>query len=120
MPIALDVIGRLMLEMGGVSARVEALGDTIVVELPGVRDGYAILRRWPRGRGRRDAIRRLHEGLIGAGLRLRVRVGPRLVGRLGVGARAGLASRLLGVGPLEIDVDGMLAARRRPGRRTER
>ena len=119
MPSALDVVGQLMLEMGDASARVEARGDTIVVELPSLRAGYSILRRWPGGRGRRDAIRRIHEGLVGAGLGLRIRVGPEAVGRLGVGAHAGLASRLLGVGPLEIQVDGLLASRRRPDGRSE-
>ncbi len=120
MPRTLDVVGQLMLEMGDASARVEARGDTIVVELPSLRVGYSILKRWPGGRGRRDAIRRIHEGFIGAGLGLRIRVGRRVVGRLGVGAQAGLASRLLGVDPLEVLVDGLLASRRRPGGRSER
>ncbi len=120
MPGALDVVGDLMLEMGDASARVEARGDTIDVELPSLRSGYAILRRWPGGRGRRETIRRIHEGLLGAGLGLRLRVGPDVVGRLGVGARAGLASRLLGVDPLEIHVDGLLARRRRAGGQPER
>ncbi len=119
MPRTLDVVGQLMLEMGDASARVEARGDTIVVELPSLRVGYSILKRWPGGRGRRVAIRRIHEGFISAGLGLCIRVGPRMVGRLGVGARAGRASRLLGVGPLEIRFDGLLASRRRPGGRTE-
>ena len=120
MASALDVVGNLMLEMGDASARVEARGDTIDVELPSLRAGYSILRRWPGGRGRREAIRRIHEGLIGAGLGLRIRVGPEVIGRLGVGARAGLASRLLGVDPLEIQVDGLLASRRRSSGRPER
>jgi hypothetical protein len=117
MPDALDVVGRLMVEMGDASARVEARGDTIDVELPSLRAGYSILRRLPGGRGRREAIRRVHEGLLGAGLGLCMRVGPEVVGRLGVGARAGRASRLLGFGPLEIRLDGLLASRRRHGGR---
>ena len=120
MPRALDVIGQLMVEMGDASARVEARGDTVVVELPTLRVGYSILRRLPRGRGRREAIRRVHEALLGAGLGLVIRVGPEVVGRLGVGSRAGRASRLLGFGPLEILVDRLLATRRRPGSRPER
>lgn len=120
MPSAFDVVGNLMLEMGGASARVQARGDTIDVELPSLRAGFSILRRWPGGRGRRESIRRIHEGLIGAGLGLRIRVGPEVIGRLGVGARAGLASRLLGVGPLQIEVDALLATRRRPGGQPER
>lgn len=114
MPNALDVLGQLMVEMGDASVRVEARGDTIVVGLPSLRAGYSILKRWPGGRGRGESIRRIHDGLIGAGLRLQVQVGTRTVGLLGVGARAGLASRLLGVGPLELRADGLLASRRRP------
>lgn len=120
MPSALDVVGQLILEMDGASARVEARGDTIVVELASLRAGYSILKRLPGGRGRDGAIRRIHEGLIGAGLTIRIRVGPKQIGRLGVGARAGLASRLLGVDPLEIQVDGLLDSRRQPGGRSER
>ncbi len=114
MTSALDVVGRLMVEMGGASAEVEARGDTIVVVLPGLRAGYSILRRWPGGRGRREAIRRIHDGLIVAGLRLEVKVGPRTVGLLGLGARAGVASRLLGVDPMELKVGGLRPSRRRP------
>ncbi len=120
MPNALDVVGRLMVEMGGdASARVEARGDTIVVELPSFRAAFAILKRWPGARGRRETIRGIHQALMGAGLALRVQVGPATVGLLGVGAKARLASRLLGLDPLEIKVDGLLAARRR-GHRPER
>jgi hypothetical protein len=113
MPSALDVVGQLMVEMGGTSARVEAQGETIVVELPGLRAGFSILKHWPGGPGRGAAIRRIHQGLTAAGLRLEVRVGSRTVGLLGVGARAGLASRILGVAPLQITVDGLRASRRK-------
>ncbi len=111
---ALEVVGRLMVEMGDAPVRVEALGDAIAVELPSLRAGYSILKRWPGGRGRGEAIRRIHEALIGAGLRLIVRVGPKTVALLGVGARSGLASRILGIGPMELKVAGFLASRRRP------
>ena len=109
---ALDVLGELMVEIGDSSVRVEARGDTIVVELPSLRAGYAILRRSPGGRGRGRTIRRVHDGLAGAGLRLEVRVGPSTIGVMGLGARSGLISRLLGVAPMEVQVGGLLAARR--------
>jgi len=117
MPNALDVVGRLTVEMGGDgSARVEARGDTIVVELPGLRVALATLRRWPGGRGRRAAsIGRIDGALKDAGLSLVVKVGSATVGRLGVGARPGLTSRLLGLGPMEIHLGG-LGPRRRPPR----
>ncbi|WP_435009116.1 hypothetical protein P12x_000366 [Tundrisphaera lichenicola] len=110
---ALDVVGDLMVEMGGTSARVEARGETIVVELPSFRAGYSLLKRWPGGLARGRAIRRIHEGLDAAGLRLEVRIGSRAVGRLGVGARAGLTSKLLGLAPMEIQVGGPTGPRRR-------
>ncbi len=111
---ALDVVGKLMVEMGGDgSARVEARGDTVVVELPSFRVGSALLKRWSRGRGRGETIASIHRGLVGAGLALRLQVGPRTVALLGVGARANLASRLLGLGPLEVKMDGLLPMRRR-------
>ena len=118
-PNALDIVGRLMVEMGDGSARVECLGDSIVVELPSLRAGRSILRQWPGGR-RLETIRRVHEGLTAAGLTLRVDVGRRTVGLLGLGARSGLSSRLLGLGPLELRLGGLLGSARpsadRPGR----
>ena len=120
MPHALDVVGQLMLEMGGSSARVEARDDTIVVELPGLRDGLAILKGQPGGRERRRAILQIHQALTGAGLRLEARVGPRTVALLGVGARAGLISRLLGVAPLEIRAGGLIGRGRPADGRSER
>jgi len=115
MPNAIDVVGQLSVEMGGGGmARVEARGETIVVELPSLRAGLATLRRWPGGRSRRAAsIGRIHDVLTAAGLSLSVRAGPATIGRLGVGARPGLASRLLALGPMEILVDGLIPRRRR-------
>ena len=101
-PTALDVVGQVMVEMGGGSARIEALGDRIVVRFPSLKAGASALGRWPKGRARREAIRRIHDLLTAAGLTLQMDVGPSTVGVLGVGARPGLSSRLLGVGPLEI------------------
>ncbi len=120
MPHALDVVGQLMVEMGGSSARVEARCDTIVVELPGLRDGLAILKGWPGGRGRRRAIGGIHDGLTSAGLSLEIKVGSRTVARLGVGARAGVVSRLLGLAPLEVRAAGLLGRGRPAGGQSER
>ena len=116
MPHALEIIGNLAVEMGGDgSARVEARGDSIVVELPSLRAGLAALKRWPGGRGGRAAsIRRVHDGLVAAGLTLDVRVGPKRFARLGVGARPNLASRVLGLGPMEVGLVGLIS-RKRPG-----
>ena len=108
-----------MVEMGGESARIDAQGDLIVVELPSLRAGASIVGRWPGGQGRRRALRRIHEGLTGAGLKLEVKVGSRTIGRLGAGSRPGLASRLLGFDPLEIRFGGVLGSLRRPGDRRE-
>ena len=118
MPSALDVVGQLMVEMGGDgSIRIECRGETIVVELPSLRSGLGLLKRWPGSRGQRQmAIKRVHEGLNDAGLTLVAQVGSAVIGRLGRGAKAGLASRLLGLAPMEISPSGLLALRRqRPG-----
>ena len=119
-PGPLEVVGRVMVEMGGSSARVEAMGDRIVVEWPNLRAGYSSMGRYSKGPGRGEAIRRIHDALEGAGLSLEVIAGGRTVGRLGVGARAGLASRMLGLGPLEILLGGVLGSFRGRGGRPER
>lgn len=115
---ALDVIGLVMVQMGGDSSiRVEALGDRIVIELPSLREGIAIFRRLPGGgRGRRALIVPIHERLVDAGLGLEVRIGSAAIGRLGVGARSNLVGRLLGIAPMEIIPAGLLASRRGAGR----
>ncbi len=111
----LDLIGRVMVEMGGESAGVEALGDRIVVELAGLSS----LRRWSKGRGGIGSIRRIHDTLNATGLTLEVVAGGRVVGRLGSGARPGLASKMLGLGPLEILLGGILGSFSRRGGRPE-
>ena len=116
---SLEVVGDLMVEMGGTTARIEARGASILVELPSLRSGASIYRQWSGFRGRREAVRRIHDGLSKAGLTLRVTVGDRTIGLLGVGTRAGLFTRLLGFGPVEVRVGGLLGAIRRPADRRE-
>jgi hypothetical protein len=119
MPVALDVVGQVLVEMGGDSAQIEAQGDRIIVRLPSLRVGTSYLRRFARGAGGPEAIRRVHQGLVGAGLTLEVIVGNATVGVLGAGARSGLASRLLGLGPMEVRVGGLLGSFRKPVHRPE-
>src|SRR5947209_832517 len=107
---ALSVVGQLMVEMGGASVRVEARGDRIVVRLSSLREGLAILGRWPGVRGHRQAIGRIHDALTRGGLTLQVDIGASTVAVLGAGARAGLASRAFGVGPVEVRVGGLLGS----------
>ena len=120
MPGALDVVGQVMVEMGGESARIEAMGDRIVVEFPSFRAGASALGRGPRGRGRRDVLLRIHQALTAAGLTLQIDIGPSTVGVLGVEARPGLPSRLLGVGPLEVRLGKLFGSLRRPPAGPER
>jgi hypothetical protein len=109
-PIPLEVVGQMMVEMGGGSTRIEALGDRIVVELSSLGAGIGSFRGVLAGNDRAEAIRRIDQALRGAGLSLEVVVGGRVVGRLGEGARAGLASKLLGLGPLELVLGGVLGS----------
>ena len=118
-PIALDVVGRVMIEMGGDSARIEANGDRIVVTLPNFRSIAPTIRGWTRGRGRRESVRAIHDALIGAGLTLEVVVGRSTIGMLGVAARPGFASRLFGFGPLEVRMGGVFGSLARIRRRRE-
>lgn len=111
-PSALDVVGSLMVEMGDLSARIEARGDRIVVQIPSLRAGVASLPKGG-GAGRRASILRIHEVLTSAGLTLEVVAGRSTVGLLGVRAKAGLASRLLGLGPLEVRLGGIFDSFRR-------
>ncbi len=115
-PGALDVVGQILVEMDGESASIEARGDRIVL---GLNDFRAVSRlgRLGRGRSRRESIRRIHDALTASGLTLELVVGGSTVGLLGERARAGLASRILGLGPLEIRAGGVLGSwARRPGR----
>ena len=109
-PSPLEVVGQVMVEMGGGSARIEALGDRIVVELPSLGAGLSSIRGLSSGRGRGESIRKVDAALRGAGLSLEVAVGGRTVGRLGEGSRPGLASKLLGLGPFELLLGGVLAS----------
>jgi hypothetical protein len=118
-PVALDVVGRVVVEIGGELARVDALGDRIVVEVPSLRSGVSTIRLLTKGGGSDDPIRQVHDALTTAGLTLEVVAGGSKVGRLGIGARPGLASRLLRLGPLEVLLGGILGSFRkradRPG-----
>ena len=112
-PSALDVVGQVMVEMGGDSASIEAVGDRIVVRIPSFRSGLRTIRGWSRGPGRGESIGRIHEALKVTRLSLEIVMGGRTVGRLGVGATPGRVSRLLGLGPMEIEWGGVLGSLRR-------
>lgn len=119
MPVALDVVGQVLIEMGGDSTRIEGRGDRIIVELPNLKAGMSYFRRFARQAGGHEVIHRVHQGLVGAGLTLEVTVGGSTVGLLGTAARSGLASRLLGLGPMEVRVRGLLGSFRKPPVRLE-
>ena len=116
MPSPLDVDGQLSLEVGSATIRIEAQGDTLVIELPSLEAGREILKHLPKGGDTRTGLRRTHEGLVAVGLSLRIQIASKTIARLGVGARAGFASRLAGLDPLELDVGGLMALGWRPGR----
>lgn len=111
---ALDVVGEVMMAVDGEDVKVAARGDTIVVELANLRSVRNFLSR-NRGRaGRRAMVERIHDALIRADLTLLVALKSRTVGRLGVGARPGLFSRVFGVGPMEIWPRGIRPAQTEP------
>jgi len=108
----LEVVGQLLVEMGDDSARIEARGERIVIDLPCLDAGVAVLRRWSRGRDGRSTIRRFHLMLTSVGLSVQVDIASETVGLLGFDARPGLISRLLGLYPLEIRLGALWRAPR--------
>ena len=99
-PLALSA--RLVLSFGNDDFLVNAANDRIVVDLPSWRAGLAIL-RLPPVRGEWEQLfTQTQRGLTVADLRVQFRLAGRIVARLGIEARPGIVSRLLGLGPLEL------------------
>ena len=112
----LDIDADLDLQVDGETVRVRGTGPQVVVELPSLRAGAALMRSGPfqtRRRARLDLIDRL---LRRAGLTAEVRLSGALLARLGTGSRPGAVARLLRLGALEVRPTRSLGTfvRRRP------
>ncbi len=108
----LEVMGHLSLMAGDQPIRVDFRGDVVAVELAGVRTALALRRRLTRAE-RIQWLDRTRALLERSGLELQLWVGSRMVGRMTGASRPRWASRLLGLGPVELNL-GRFLSRRRP------
>ncbi len=115
----LDVVGELTIESGGKVARVEASGDTIVVELPSLRSSASFVGGWSRLRERARRFGPISAGLVRAGLTVQVVVRSQTIAQVGARARPGRLAKLLGLGWLEIRSRSLLGLLRRSTDRRE-
>ncbi|MEW4568147.1 hypothetical protein AB1L88_09790 [Tautonia sp. JC769] len=106
---SLDIEGDLQLEFEGGRARVEIRDQVVDLNLSDARSALAIMRQVSPST-RREALRRADAQLRAIGLIGRVRVGDRLIARLGGTDRAGLIARMLNVDPLALKLFSFLGA----------
>ena len=95
----------LTLEIDGTPAQVSSTGDRLFVEFPSLIGALRAVRGLP-PRGRVQ----FHRALTTADLALEVRVRHRTVAAFGAGVGTGPVLGLLGVGPGELRIGGLLSA----------
>jgi hypothetical protein len=110
MPTPLDIFARLEVLVAGNDILVRADDGLIIIELPDLRAGRALLKMGPVRYERVKLIERMQAKLAGSDLRMEFRVTGRMIARLGIGVRPGIASWLFGLRPLEIRPLQMLLA----------
>lgn len=110
--MAIDVLGELSVVGGsGDELRLTGRGAVVTLELPSLGVGRAMARSSSLGRTQRTKlIARLHDGLLLVDVTLQVAVAGRPVAQLAPGSKAGLLSRLLGLGKFEIRPMALLLA----------
>jgi hypothetical protein len=91
-----------VLSLGNDDFLVNAAEDKIVVHLPSWRAGLAVMRFQSARGGWSRLLTQIQRGLTVADLRVQFRLAGRIVARLGIEARPGILSRLLGLGALEL------------------
>ena len=101
-PIALDVAGEVRAVLREDIVLITAAHDTILVDLPKWRLGFATWRSSGRRAQREKALECVHATLQRADLTVQFRLTGRNVARLGAKAHPGLLSWALGVRPLQI------------------
>ena len=117
MPLPLEVVADLQIEVDGENVNVRADGDLVVVDLPSLRAGRRILEAYPiSGAKRPRATGRVHDALQIAGITVEVRLQGETVARIGDGAEPGRLARLLNLEGVEVRPTSSLraTARRRP------
>ena len=110
MPVSLDLHAHVVVSIGADDVVVQAEHANITVHLPTLRLGLAYARQWPTRRQRVEFLDRVHAGLTVAGLRVRVQLAGSTIARLGAQSCPGLASRLLGLGSLEVRLTRLVGA----------
>ncbi|MFO8100039.1 MAG: hypothetical protein R6T83_10535 [Salinibacter sp.] len=103
MALPIEVLADLQLAVDGEDIAIQGDGDHIVVDLPSLRAGRRLVSSGPFALGRRsDQMDRLHQALDLSGIAVEVRLQGESIARLGKGARPGLLSQALNLGPVEI------------------
>lgn len=106
--LPLDVVGEVQALFADQPVLMTAKHDTITVDLPSLRAGVMAFRAVGGGKQRARTIGGANAALHFTALNMHVQLAGRTVARLGVDARAGLLSRLLGVSPLEIRLSDLV------------
>jgi hypothetical protein len=115
---ALNVLADLSLALDDENIAIRGEGDRIIIDLPSLRAGQALLRAGPFSQGQRQAgFVKANAFLQETGLTIDVRYAGEVVGRLGAEARPSAVSRLLRISGVEVRPTPSLraAVRRRPG-----
>lgn len=115
---ALNVLADLSLALEDEDIAIRGEGDRIIVDLPSLRAGQALLRAGPFSQvQRRAGVAQANTVLREVGLTVDVRYAGEIVARLGTDARPNAVARLLNLGDVEVRPAQSLraAVRRRPG-----
>jgi len=115
---ALNVLADLSLALEDEDIAIRGEGDRIIVELPSLNAGRALLKAGPFSQAqRRSGLAEANSVLREVGLTIDVRYAGEIVARLGADARPNAVARLLNLGDVEVrPVQSLRAAvRRRPG-----
>lgn len=115
---ALSVLADLSLDLDGEDIAIRGEGDRVIIELPSLQAGRALLRAGPFSPHRRRAgLATMHVFLRETDLTVDVQYAGETVVRLGAQAQPNAVTRLLNLGEVEVHPARSLraAARRRPG-----
>jgi hypothetical protein len=110
MSMHLNIFAHLVLSNAGNDIVVQAGDGLITVELQNLSAGRALFKTRPVSHERMRLVRDIQARLTGSNQCLEFRIADRMIAKLGVGARSSIASRLLGLRPLEIRPFEMLLA----------
>ena len=106
----LDIYARLIVSTVGHQINVHADGRLIIIELPSLPAGRELFKLWRSRHERGKFLGAVRAMMTHRDLQLEFHLSNRMIARLGVGTRPGLASWLLGLNPLELRPMQMLLA----------